>query len=224
MNLLTPDAVYTLARAAGFTQAAAVVMTAIAGAESNFDADAVGDVTLEDSTWGPSVGLWQIRSLKAQSGTGSWRDATKLKDPEFNARAAFSISSAGSSFTPWSTFTDGAYLTHLPAAQAASGHVVSLTSIPGVKGSTAATTDSAQLNLNPLDGFGIPGAIAGAATSDITNAADSLVNGLARIALSGAFVVAGLALIVGGLLDASKPITEPLATGAASAAGMAAMA
>ena len=73
MTTLSPAAIYTLARNAGLSAAAATTATAVALAESGGRTDAVGDVGLEDATWGPSVGLWQIRSLKAQSGTGQPR-------------------------------------------------------------------------------------------------------------------------------------------------------
>jgi hypothetical protein len=64
---------------------------------------------LQDAKWGPSIGLWQIRSLKAESGTGSPRDATRLKDPRFNAQAMRAISGGGDSFTPWTTYKNGDY-------------------------------------------------------------------------------------------------------------------
>jgi hypothetical protein len=128
---------YQLATSVGLGHSAAVTATAIAAAESGLRTDATGDVALEDRTWGPSLGLWQIRSLKAQSGTGQSRDATKLKDPTFNARAMASISSGGTNFSPWSTYNSGAYRTHLAKAQAAAGG-----SAPPAGTSTASATSS----------------------------------------------------------------------------------
>jgi len=103
---------YNVAKQAGFAGSALYVITAIAGAESSFNPLAIGDVSLQDEKWGPSVGLWQIRSLKnplAFPYPDNLRDATKLKDPLYNAQAAFAISKKGTDFTPWSTFTNKAY-------------------------------------------------------------------------------------------------------------------
>jgi hypothetical protein len=117
---LTPAQIYTLAHQAGLSAMAATTATAIALAESGGKTDAVGDVGLQDAKWGPSIGLWQIRSLKAETGTGSPRDASRLKDPYFNAKAMVSISGGGGSWRPWSTYTSGSYKKFLsPAATGA---------------------------------------------------------------------------------------------------------
>ena len=67
--------------------------------------DAVGDLTLVDTKWGPSVGLVQIRTLKNPYIWGAldrWRDATKLRDPLFYAQAAYALSKQGTDFSIWS--------------------------------------------------------------------------------------------------------------------------
>ena len=111
MVLLTGD-VYQLARDAGLSKSAAVTATAIAIEETNLDPGAVGDTALVTSKWGPSIGLWQIRSLRAETGTGRPRDASRLKDPTFNARAMVAISNGGTNWTPWSVYNSGAYKRH----------------------------------------------------------------------------------------------------------------
>lgn len=108
---------------AGFHGSALVTMVAIQGAESGYNPNAMGDIGLEDSTWGPSVGISQIRSLKHETGTGQWRDANRLTDPAFNARAAFAISLGGTSFAAWSTYTNGKYRSHLNEAKDAASQV-----------------------------------------------------------------------------------------------------
>jgi hypothetical protein len=113
--------VYNLARGVGLSHHQAVIATAIAMAESGLNPGAVGDVALEDATWGPSEGLWQVRSLKAQRGTGQTRDATRLTDPQFNARSMYEISDGGRNFEPWSTYVDNAYVGHLAAVRNAVG-------------------------------------------------------------------------------------------------------
>lgn len=97
--------IYILARAAGFTWSAAQTAVAICLAESGGDPNQIGDTHLTTAKWGPSVGLMQIRSLKAETGTGKSRDANRLKDPLFNMKAAYTESAAGVNWTPWSTYT-----------------------------------------------------------------------------------------------------------------------
>jgi len=113
VTTLTGAQVYKLATDAGLSPAAAAIATAIAKAESGWRTDAMGDTTLTTSTWGPSVGLWQVRSLKAETGTGRTRDASRLTDPAFNARSMVAISGGGQNWKPWSVFTSGAYRKYL---------------------------------------------------------------------------------------------------------------
>lgn len=61
-----------------------------------------------------SVGLWQINTLAHPTYT-----ATDLLRPIVNAEAAVAISKNGTDFNPWSTFTSGAYRSHLPATEQA---------------------------------------------------------------------------------------------------------
>lgn len=159
---LTPQAVYDLAVARGATHDQAVTATAIAMAESNLNPDAEGDTTLEDAEWGPSLGLWQIRSLKAESGTGGVRDASQLTDPAHNADSAKAISDGWVNFTPWSTYTSGAYRPHLEAVTAAVAVQVTTPNGPepelklGAKGAAVATLqgDLARLHYPPANSFG----------------------------------------------------------------------
>jgi hypothetical protein len=131
MPTLTPAQIYTLAHQAGLSAAAATTATAIALAESGGDPNAVGDVGLENATWGPSVGLWQIRSLKAQYGTGGTRDASRLKDPYFNAKSMVAISGTGGSWKPWSTYTSGSYKKYLSPASTGAADPAANAAAPG---------------------------------------------------------------------------------------------
>jgi hypothetical protein len=95
---------------AGFRGLALQTAVAIAGAESGFNPLATGDVDLQDQKWGPSAGLWQIRSLKPHYlSLDPYRDINHLYDPLFNAKAAWKISSGGSNFKPWSVYVNGRY-------------------------------------------------------------------------------------------------------------------
>lgn len=119
-RILSIDQVAELAWGAGLRGEPLAVSIAVSKGESGFDADAVGDEHLADAKWGPSLSLWQIRSLRpAYLYLEPIRDPTKLMDPAYNARAMYQISKGGNDFTPWSVFTSGAYRNHLPAARRA---------------------------------------------------------------------------------------------------------
>jgi hypothetical protein len=120
----TQDEVYDLARSVGFNHDNARIASAIALCEapatvviegrkhpaSNFGA--VGDIELANDTWGYSYGGFQIRSLRADTGTGRIRDAERLDEPRFNAKSARAIKLA-SGWRAWSTYTNGAYKAYL---------------------------------------------------------------------------------------------------------------
>src|SRR5919197_5302412 len=92
----TEAQVADLARRAGFPEPAIPKAVAVARCESSLRPHAHGDGHLVDATWGPSIGIWQIRSRWADLGTGRPRDPSRLADPAFNARAAYVLSSGGS--------------------------------------------------------------------------------------------------------------------------------
>jgi murein DD-endopeptidase MepM/ murein hydrolase activator NlpD len=101
----------------GFHGKALRTAYAISIAESGGRSNAVGDVGLQDSKWGPSIGLFQIRSLKHwQQYNDPYRDASRLPNPNYNAQAAWAKSSNGRSFKAWSTYTSGSFLKHLSEA------------------------------------------------------------------------------------------------------------
>lgn len=98
---------------AGFRGQSLTIAVAIAGAESSFNPNAKGDVSLETDKWGPSIGFWQVRSLKNPSSFNypdTLRVETALYDPQYNANAAYAFSSHGTKFGAWSTYTGGNYL------------------------------------------------------------------------------------------------------------------
>jgi hypothetical protein len=126
----------------GFTPQNAITAVAIAIRESAGNSDAVGDVSLQTSTWGPSIGLFQIRSLNAQKGTGGERDETANKDPVTNAKHAYSISGGGVNWKPWSTYKGIAAT--LGRAQTAVSHPDS--TMPTGVGSPGTGSQPGQLN------------------------------------------------------------------------------
>ena len=74
----TASDIYATLVAAGFSKSAAITMTAISLAESGGNPSILGDQGLQTSTWGPSYGLFQIRTLKADTGKGTDRDINAL--------------------------------------------------------------------------------------------------------------------------------------------------
>jgi len=94
-----------LALMAGFLGSAADIAAAVAMAESGGDPAAEGDLTL-----GVSRGLWQI-NMRAHPEF----DPIRLFEQDYNARAAFLVSSHGTNWKPWTTFKTGAYRKYLPA-------------------------------------------------------------------------------------------------------------
>jgi LysM repeat protein len=104
----------------GFTGGDRVIGVAVVLAESGGRTDARGDVGLQTSIWGPSIGLFQIRSLKAERGTGRTRDEVANLDPATNARHAHRVFlDAGAQWTPWSTFNHGSHRQFLERARLA---------------------------------------------------------------------------------------------------------
>lgn len=115
-NLLQLSA---LALYVGCSPAEAPIAAAIAAAESGGNPGAQGDISLMDGTWDWSQGLWQIRGLRSERGTGGLRDSLANANPEKNARAMYTISSGCRDWTPWSTYTSGAYLSYLGMSKTA---------------------------------------------------------------------------------------------------------
>lgn len=59
-------------------------------------------------------GLWQINSVHIPPYT-----ASGLLTAQYNANAAFTVSSGGTNWSPWSTYASGAYRTYLASAKSA---------------------------------------------------------------------------------------------------------
>lgn len=96
MTTLDIGGVKAYAAAAGFQGNSLITATAIAMAESSGRTDVINA--------SGAVGLWQI----LMSAHPQWTQA-QLMDPYTNAKAAFQISNGGSNWSPWVTYTNGAY-------------------------------------------------------------------------------------------------------------------
>lgn len=203
MAKLSAGQIYQQLVQVGYTPAAAVIQTAIDLAESGGDDRDLGDVGLEDAEWGPSFGYGQIRTERAQTGTGQDRDINWLATSDYNqAKAQFDISQGGRNFTPWTTYTSGKYRQFLGQAQAAAAGA----------GGTAGATQLVGNSSGPFPTFGpwwlpwnYPSDIGNGVAGQVTDAAGSLLGGVRQIAVEGLFVVLGLGLVGVGLAQALKP-------------------
>jgi hypothetical protein len=167
--------------------------------------DARGDVLLESAKWGPSIGPWQIRSLNAERGKGTTRDELANLDLNTNARHAFQVySDAGNRFTPWSTYTSGAWLLYNIRAGKSAGIAERNPDAaggggPGVGGGPDVINES-----NPITDA------AGAAKNAVKLMAEAAAwiadphnwMRIAQVTVGAAVVIAGLAVIAG------KPVKE----------------
>lgn len=184
----SPEEVYASLLAAGWPRQAAVTMTAIAGAESGWDPDALGDLGLQGQGWGPSFGLFQIRTRQGETGTGTSRDIARLSSGDVEqARAAWQISQQGADFSPWSVYSSGAYQQFLPAAQRAAAKL-------GDGDGPLPTLGPGWLPWN------WPSVIGNEVIETGQEAAGQVLGGVRHIALEGVAVVAGLGLVVAGLV------------------------
>lgn len=192
----TPAQVFADLLGAGFTRDQATTLDAIAGGESGWNDTELGDVGLENSEWGPSVGLFQIRTLKSQTGTGTDRDIQWLMASDANqAKAAYDISHHGTDFSPWTVYTSGKWQSFLGQAQSAAH------STP----STAAALLAGGTGSSSTGGFG------------------DVLGGLRGIAIEGLAVVLGLGLVAAGLAQALAPKAKAGLAGAVKVGKVAAV-
>jgi hypothetical protein len=198
MTKRSPEEVLAVLRQAGFTPDQAITMAAISGAESGWDDANVGDVALQDQTWGPSFGLFQVRTLKDATNSGGIRDLAALSGDDLaQAKAAYAISKGGTDFSAWTDFRNGKWRDFLSPVQRVAG---ALANIPGkVAGQ-------------------IIGKVAGAAAGDVR---DLVITGLILAAGAG-LVVAGAVKSVSPKLDQALQPVDKAARKVASVAAVAA--
>lgn len=115
MSRLSATEIGKLVRQAGFTGSDVRVAIAVVLAESRGETTARGDTARVNATWGPSIGLFQIRSLNAEKGKGTVRDEEANMDPLTNARHALEIKNS-SGWSAWTVYTTQAYRLFLPDA------------------------------------------------------------------------------------------------------------
>lgn len=132
-SVLSPAQIAVYAQNAGFSGADLITAVAVALAESSGVPNTYNPETAAGAPDGyGSYGLWQIY-LNAHPEYAN----ENLYDPQTNANAAYAIYSAAGGFSPWSTFSSGAYETYLAQAQAAIAPGAS--TIPSVTNISAAS-------------------------------------------------------------------------------------
>lgn len=216
MTTLNASQIYAYARQAGFSGVAAIQATAVALAESGGRTDVIGDRNLTQAGE-KSVGLWQINYRPSRDAGNSERDPSANLDPSANAAAAYAISNRGTNFSPWSTYTSGAYRSFLPkalAAAASAGDPVPAAADFAKPGDTSSSTtadtsssDSGSSSSNPF-ALNVGGPLGG------------VITGLGKLVLPTIAVLGGVALVAGGVYKAvtaktGKPSLPPAAMAAA---------
>jgi hypothetical protein len=194
--------IYAAQLAAGFPPAAALTGTEIALAESGGNPRAQGDLSLQDTTWGPSYGLWQIRTLRAATGGGGDRDINRLSSGvAAQAAAEYQISGGGTNWAPWTTYRTGAYKRFASTAAAAAG----ASSSSPVAGDLPVSSSSGG---GPFPTWG-PGWLPWNLPSDIGNAAanqlSGTLGGIRQVVIEGVVGLAAIGLVVGGAYVLARP-------------------
>ncbi|MFE4960417.1 hypothetical protein ACFRCW_42385 [Streptomyces sp. NPDC056653] len=223
------------AQAAGLSADRARVAAAVAMAESGGRTTAHNPIPPDDS-----YGLWQINMLgsmgpdrRAKLGISS---NSGLYDPAVNARAMAMISSGGSNFGPWSTYTNGAYKKHLGQSAGTTGGVVPAGASwdplggfwddllgkpkfgPGSPGWEGYGLDNPPDGI-PSDPLGVGGALKGLdAIAELATGAGKWMS-KAHNWLRVAQVVLGGALTAAGLVVASRGAWQPVADQVSKVAG-----
>ncbi len=169
MPTLTAPQIAQQAAAAGFSGFALIEAVAIALAESSGNSDAVnpGTVQIPEN----SQGLWQI-NLNAHPQYSS----PSILDPLTNAEAAFAVSSGGTNFNPWSTFTNGAYKQYINQATLAVASSAVNSVVGGVSTGVAQTTINTVGVAPPLPSLPNVGAAVASVTDPVVGAINNLSN------------------------------------------------
>ncbi|WP_431916865.1 hypothetical protein [Micromonospora wenchangensis] len=165
VNAVGIDLCAQVAYAAGFRNNPLVTAVAVAMAESSCNPSAVGSngPTAGCSNGSLDRGLWQINNCYHPTVTDSC-----AYNAQCNANAAYSISSGGSNWQPWSTYNNGAYAGYLSAAQAAVARLGGGPGDPppGVTG-TILANPSLNIRTGPGTTYGIAGSVGYGATVNI---------------------------------------------------------
>lgn len=150
------ETAYDLAIGAGCSPENAAIAAAIAQAESSGNPGAYNGAGKDNS-----YGLWQINMIgamgpqrRAQLGISS---NDQLYDPATNARAMYMVSNGCTSFSPWSTFINGAYQRFLAAFSGGASSTDSTTPTGSTDGTLDLSNLFPDLSAGTTDGALLPG-------------------------------------------------------------------
>jgi len=189
MSKLSPEQIAQHARAAGFEGEGLTIAIAVALAESGGDPRAHNARPPDDS-----YGLWQINMLggmgperRRQYGLDSNRE---LFDPRVNAKVANSLSKDGKSWTPWSTYTNGAYRKYLDVARKAARGSRTPSRPGGAQGRDGFKVDPVALDRYVKQGRDIADDLASIGTRHVRQVREIADNSFGRIGKETGFASA----------------------------------
>jgi hypothetical protein len=189
------------AQQAGFSGLGLVNAVAVALAESGGDpgAHCLNCAGVPED----SQGLWQI-NLNAHP----QYQGINMYDPLTNAKAAFAVSSGGSNFNPWSTFTNGAYKKYLGVASNVLGLIGGAAG--GAVGGASSAVSSATGAVSSAGGA-VGGAIntATATANSVTGAAGSVASSIASLATNIGAIGTNFQTAINDLLGLGQWLGQP---------------
>lgn len=185
MAKLSTGEIGRLCKTAGFPSEHIATMIAIALAESGGDPNAHNNKPPDDS-----YGLWQINMLgsmgPARRAAYGLKSNTELFNPSVNARVAYGIFKS-QGLNAWTTYTSGAYKTHLNEVAA------------GVIGDLQGPIKAGVANISPDNDV----AVAGSLSALSSNIFKSLANAQG-IAIAIVLVVLGVVILMRDVVPIGK--------------------
>jgi hypothetical protein len=189
------------AKGAGFSGKGLTIAIAVALAESGGNPNATGPVG--------EKGLWQVYPRAHPD----WDRGGNLYDPAYNARAAYSISGQGINWHPWTTYNIGSYLLFMPTAEVAAQKAQPVTGLGAAPAQALTHVPDVAGNIrSALDTAGQLGRIG----DDLQVAGKYLASPTTWIRV-GEFILGGV-LIIAGVSIMARPLTQPAAQAAITAA------
>jgi Lysozyme like domain len=186
-----------LAQSVGLSPSNANTAASVALAESGGN---TANLNNNPATQDYSVGLWQI-NLFGNLANGR-PSAGTLYTPQGNAAAMAKISSGGTNWTPWTTFTSGLSSRYMPGGSLSGSPIMSTSSTTASGYSTPSSSSSSSSSSTPSK----PSLFSGVDTTGIFGGVTAT---LQDIFLSSGFVILGLILVgIGAFIIASPQLKK----------------
>jgi hypothetical protein len=221
---MTQSEIYSLALAGGLSSDRARTAAAIAMAESGGNPNAHNPIPPDNS-----YGLWQINMLgklgPARRQAYGLKSNDELYNPAVNVKAMLDISSQGSNWRPWSTYTNGSYRTYLARAvenkNADPSWVSKAAKVVGLANLSAVFPGLGLLSLGQAAGVDLPNPLSG--VDAVGNAAQDTAHFIGKSAtwvsnprnwirvgyvVGGGIVIGGSLFMVINSTKAGKAVTK----------------